>query len=209
MAGQTISLKSLARVLTLVALLLFLLPWAAVSCSPEALEPAGGREMAGAPTTEIARPTGLELALGTVELEKASAPRANAPPPPFSTPDPLLIAAALLIALSLAASILLRGAIGHLTAAGGLVLAGALSCYTMLVRVPKAVHAYFDALVASQGPNGPPVDPAKLAQMIQVGVEPGFWQMIAVLAAAVVLLLLSMPARSVAVDADPAEPSAG
>lgn len=199
MAGPTLSFMNLARVTKVVALLLFLLPWVTVSCSAEGLGPsASGASMAGAPTTQLIRATGYELAMGDVVFQGGMRPppsAANTPPPPFSAPDMILIGAAALIALAFAATFL-KSAAGPLAGIGCIVLAGAGLCYTILVRVPEAVRGYFGTAATSDGGNPPPIDPAELARMIQTKVEIGFWLTIAALVAAIVFLLLAMPRRS-------------
>jgi len=198
MAGPTLSFMNLARVMKIVALLLFLLPWVTVSCSADGLGPSSsGASMTGAPTTQLVRATGYELAAGDVVFQGGAPPpsAANAPPRPFSGPDMILIGAAVLIVLAFLATFL-KGAAGPLAAIGGIVLAGAGLCYTILVRLPKSVRDYFGSAGAGDGGNPSPIDPAELARMIQTKVEIGFWLTIAALVATIVLLLLAMPRRS-------------
>lgn len=205
MAGPTLSYINLARLMKIVALLLFITPWVTVSCSPEALGQSAGAPMTGAPTTEIASASGYEMATGSVVFQGAPPSTAeNAPPRPFSAPDPVLIGAAGMILLALFVTFVLKGAMGAGAAIGAVLAAGALLIYTVMVRVPKAVQDYFAAAGASDGPTGPAIDTAELAQMIQTRVEIGFWLTIAAMAVAVVMLLLSMPARTAAATA--AEP---
>jgi len=207
MAGPTLSYLNLARALKIVALLLFLLPWVTVSCSPEALgEAAGGPPMTGAPTTEIATATGLQMALGSVEYRNLPAPAAGEPAAPFTEPDLILIGGALLILLSLAATFLLRGTTRAMTAIGGLVLAACALGYTVLMRVPKSVQDHFATAGVSDGPGGPQIPTEELARMIQTKVEIGFWLTIAALAAAIVLLVLSIASHRPAAAAEPATP---
>jgi len=198
MAGPTLSFMNLARVTKVVALLLFLLPWVTVSCSAEGLGPSSsGAQMTGAPTTQLVRATGYELAAGDVVFLGGSPPpsAANAPPRPFSGPDPILIGAAVLIVLAFLATFL-KGAAGPLAAIGCVVLAGAGLCYTILVQLPKSVRDYFGSAATSDGGNPPPIDPAELARMIQTKVEIGFWLTVAALVATIVFLLLAMPRRN-------------
>src|ERR1700741_3899084 len=98
MAGLRFSLLNLARATKVVALLLFLLPWATVSCDSGRLAETAEFEMSGAPREIIARPTGLALATGTARMHQEP-PRAGAVPlaNPFTRPDPFVIAGALLI----------------------------------------------------------------------------------------------------------------
>jgi hypothetical protein len=198
---------NLARVMKIVALLLFLLPWVTVSCSAEGLGPSSsGASMTGAPTTQLVRATGLELASGDVVFQGGAPPpsAANAPPRPFSGPDMTLIGAAFLIALAFAATFL-EGAAGVLAAIGCVVLAGAGLCYTILVRVPQSVRDYFGSAATSDTGNPSPIDPAELARMIQTKVEAGFWLTIAALVATIVFLLLAMPRRNAATLAPASE----
>ena len=201
-----LSMSNLARIAKVVALLLFLLPWVTISCSPQGLGPmsgAGPGAMPGAGDMIIAKATGAQLAMGTVVTNNPN-PSASAPPNPFSKPNYAILGGALLILLSLAVTFLLKGGKGAMAAAAGSALAAAALCYAVLVDVPKSVQASF-ASGAGSGAGGSPINPAELAQMIQVKVEIGFWLTIAALAAAVLLNVLGMRGS----DSAPVAPPAG
>ena len=78
-----------------------------------------------------------------------------------------------------------------------------------MVQIPEAVRASF-ATGPSGGAEAPPINPAELAQMIQIKVEIGFWLTIAALAAAIVLNVLGMrgSAAPAAAAAPPETPPA-
>ena len=207
MAGSSL-LSNLARAAKILALLLFLLPWVTISCSPQALSQGGGPDaaaMAGAGDMTIARATGAQLAMGTVVATNPN-PSASPPPNPFDRPNYAIMGGALLILLSLAATFLLKGSRAALVAAGGCALAAAALCYAMLVQVPAAVRASFAG--GTGGGGAPPLDPLELARLIQVKVEIGFWLTIAALVAAILLNLLAMKGSgaSAAPAASPAPP---
>lgn len=200
MAGSTL-ISNLARAAKILALLLFLLPWVTISCSPQALSQGGGPDaaaMAGAGDVTIARATGTQLAMGTVVATNPN-PSASPPPNPFDRPNYAIMGGALLIMLSLAATFLLKGSRGAIAAAGGCALAAAALCYAMLVQVPAAVRASFAG--GGGGAGASPLDPLELARLIQVKVEIGFWLTIAALVAAVVLNLLGMRGAAAAAPA--------
>jgi hypothetical protein len=188
MAGLTMSIGALARIAKLVALLLFLLPWVTVSCSPRGLGPAAAAPAAA--TTDagdmiLVRATGLQLATGRATPAQSDRPRPGAPPNPFSSPDPPIAGGALLILLSLAASFV-SGRRGSLAAAAGCALAAIALAYAVLARIPAEVHASF---------AGSPLPPTEFAQMIHVRTEIGFWLTLLALAAAMVLNVLAIRGR--------------
>jgi hypothetical protein len=194
MAGSLLSMGNLARIAKVVALLLFLLPWVTVSCSPQAMNAAGGPP-AGAMTSTgdvvLVKATGLQLATGTATPTNPNPSAASAPPNPFGKPNYPILGGALLILLALAATFLLKGRKAALAAAAGSALAAVILCYAVLLDIPKLVQTTFMGGTAAGG-GAPPIDPAELARMIQVKTEIGFWLAILALVAAVVLNVLAM-----------------
>lgn len=209
MAGSLFSKGNLARIAKVLALLLFLLPWVTVSCSPQGLGPSAGAPpgmMTGAGDLVLVKATGAQLALGTATPNNPN-PRARASPPPnpFSAPDYLILGGALLILLSLAATFLLKGSQAMLAAAAGSAVSAVLLCYAVLVEIPALVHGAFAS--STGGADAPPIDPAELARIIQVKTEMGFWLTIAALVAAVLLNVLAT--RATAPPSAAATPPAG
>lgn len=203
---------NLARIAKVVALLLFILPWVTISCSPRALSQMGGADaaaMAGAPDVPLATATGLQLATGGVAVSEQARTGPTASANPFGKPNPMVLGAAVLILLSLGATFVLKGSTGPLAAAAGSALAAAALCYTILVQIPQAARGAFSGAGGGAPPGGP--SPEQMAQMIQVHVEIGFWLVLAALAAAVVLNVLAMKgsAPTAAAAAPVAEPPPG
>jgi hypothetical protein len=218
---------NLARVAKLLALLLFLLPWVTVSCSPQAFSELVGNEagtggpppsmMAGARGCTLISASGLQLAIGTaspssdcvgglpVNTPDASTSRNDNNP--FKSANIAVIAAAGLILLALLASFLLRGAARAVVGAGGCLLAAGAIVYAVLVQAPAAVRASF-----AQGGSGPggsgEFSPAQLERIIHTGPAIGFWLVIAMLIGAIVLNLLAMRKPGSAATPVPAEPPA-
>lgn len=188
MAGPRLSLLNLARGLKIAALLLFLLPWATVSCDSAGLAEAAEFEMSGAPREVIASASGLALATGTVRIVQEP-PSAGAQPPanPFARPDPLVIAGGLLILAALGLSF--ARSWGRPAALGAIVLAGGALGYAILIRLPRAAHEHAVALISGDAVRGSRLEPGELVQMLAVSTEPGFWLTIAALAAAAALLI--------------------
>lgn len=210
--------SNLARIAKIVALLLFLMPWVVVSCSPEAMRngnapppmmpgagPSGGQE--------LARATGLQIASGTVQWRMPQQPQqapasAQEPAKPWSAPDMPALAGALLILLSLAASFLIKGRTGALAAAVGSLLAACALYYSVMIAGRAAVQAYFSAAgQGSSGGGGPSA--ADIARMIAYEVQTGFWLVLVALAAAVVLNVLAMQGSTAPAAAATPEPPAG
>lgn len=200
------SMSNLARIAKVVALLLFLMPWITISCSPQAMGPMSGTPsgMSNTGDMTIATATGAQLAMGSVRTTNPN-PTAAGPPNPFTSPSLPILGGGILILLALGVSFVMKGSQGALIAAGACAAAAAALCYAVMVQIPAAVRASF----ATPGPGGeaPPINPAELAQMIQIKVEIGFWLTIAAIAAAVVLNVLGMrgAAAAPAVAAAPPE----
>ena len=192
MARPLFSPLNLARAAKLAALLLFLLPWATVSCSSGRLIEAAEFEMSGAPSMALARPSGLALATGNVRLlQEPPSAGASPPPNPLSRPDPFVAGGALLILLAFGLAFVRRGRIAAL---GTTALAIAALCYAIFVRLPRNAHDYALAMVAGDG-RGATLDPRELVQMIEVRPEAGFWLTLLALIVAAVSLGLSLRAN--------------
>lgn len=207
MAGSLSSMTNIGRIAKIVALLLFLMPWVTVSCSPQALGSMSGAPpgaMAGTGDVVLIKATGAELATGTATpANPSTAPNSSNP---FAKPNFPILVAALVILLSLGLTFLGKGAKGLLGAAAGCGLAIALLCYAVLVDIPAAMQTAPTG--GSLGPGAPPIDPAELARMIQVKTEIGFWLTILALAAAVVLNILGMKSAAPAAAASAPPPPA-
>jgi hypothetical protein len=210
MAGSLFSMTNLARIAKVLALLLFLLPWVTVSCSPQALGPAAGSPpamMSGAGDVILIEATGMQLATATATPNNPNPQAASPPPNPFAAPDYLVLGGALLILLALAASFALKGSKGPLAAAAGSAASAALLCYALLVEIPRLVHGAFASSAGAMGPS--PIDAAELARVIKVETQIGFWLTILALAAAVALNILAMRGAPPAAAPAPATPPTG
>lgn len=201
MAGSLLSRMNLARAAQIVALLLFLLPWVTVSCSPRVLAHAGvpdAEALVSAPDVTLAKATGFQLATGTVIFSDQAKTDNHGRANPFARPDPAVVGGALVIMLSLAVSFLLKGRrAGFALAAGSAVAAGAL-CYAIFIQLPAiARHAFATSGAGASGVVQ--ADAAELLQMIRVEPAIGFWLTLAALAAAIVLALLEMRGPDVGV----------
>jgi len=203
---------NLARAAKVVALLLFLLPWVTVSCSPQALSQSMGQQTAGqappagltnAPDCVLIRASGLDLAMGTSAstpeclrgmggADSAATPGGN-DNNPFASPNYIVIASAVLILLALAASFLLKGGGGAIAAIGGSALAAACVIYVVMVQAPQLVRGSFaqNAGGAGGGGSGGPT-PEQLEQIIRTSPAIGFWLVVAALIAAIALNVLAM-----------------
>jgi hypothetical protein len=204
-----LSMSNLARIAKVVALLLFLMPWITISCSPQAMGPMGGAPtgMSNSGDMTIAQASGAQLAMGSVRTNNPNPTATGGPPNPFASPNLPILAGGLLILAALALGFVMKGSQGAYLAAGACVAAAAALCYAVMVQIPEAVRASF-ATSAGSGEGAPPINPAELAQMIQIKVEIGFWLTICALAAAVVLNVLgakgsAAPAPAAAAPSEP------
>lgn len=210
MAGPLTSMGNLARIAKIVALLLFVLPWVTVSCSPQGLGPAAGAPpgmTTGSGDMVLVRATGVQLATGSATPINPN-PSASPPPNPFAAPNYAILGGALLILLSLAASFLLKGRNAVLAAAAGSALAAAALAYAVLIDIPRLVHASFASGAGAGAGEGSPINPAELARMIQVKAEIGFWLTLVALIAAVILNVLAMKGTAAVVAPAAAAPPA-
>jgi hypothetical protein len=223
MAGSASMMTNIARAAKVAALLFFFLPWVTVSCSTGAMNQLGGvgqpsgagvpaMGQMGAAEVPLATATGAQLAMGSVTIANPAAnPAAPAQPAggtgnPFEKPNMAVLAAAVLILLALAGTFLLGGRSGALVGVVGSGLAAVAICYAVLVQIPGDVRASFLHNGPGGGPGAPPINPAELAQLIQVKAQMGFWLTIAALAAAVVFNLMGMKGPAAAAAPVPAPP---
>jgi len=220
MAGTSI-FGNLARAAKIVALLLFFLPWVAVSCSPDAMQqmqnaergtpaPVAGPSLNAGVT--IATASGLNMALGTVNLQTPAgaldptggAAKQNAQPP--SVPIEIgVIAGAALILLALIASFLLKGSAAAIAGIGGSVLAIAAICYSVFVHYPPSVIAAFMANNRGGG-EAANLGTDQLTQILSVKPEAGFWFVLIMLVLAVVFNVMALRKPTVATTAPVATP---
>jgi hypothetical protein len=219
MAGTSI-FGNLARAAKIVALLLFFLPWVAVSCSPDAMQQMQNAERgASAPAPgprlnagiTIATASGLNMALGTVSMTtpprgldpSGGAAKQNAEPPQVPIEIGVIAGAAVLL-LALIASFLLKGSAAAIAGIGGSVLAIVAFCYSVFVSYPPAVIAAF---VAGNGRGGEAANLGadQLAQILSVKPEASFWFVLIMLVLAVVfnVMALRKPAAVAAPAATP------
>lgn len=202
MAG--LSPGSGARLACVAALLLFFLPWVALSYSPAEIGNALGmpesESMFGSEETcPVVRASGFQLAGGSAAINRVcrgdfadlvpQTSPADDPANPFAKPEIPVIAGAALIVLALVAGLLRKSRAGAGAAALGSALAAAGLCYSVLVRIP---HALRDTPAGSRG--GPEMTADQLARIIQVQPQIGFWLVIVALLAAAAFNLRAMTA---------------
>ncbi len=222
MAGSSL-LGNLARAAKVIALLLFFLPWVAVSCSPDAMErvqsaarenaPASAQSALGSsPSITIATASGLQMAMGSISMVNpagAMAPRGgtesgNADQAPQLSPEIGVIAGAALLILGLVATFLLKGSGGSTVGAGASLLAAVAFCYSVFIHYPPAVIAAFAA-----GRQGSNATSEQVAQILSVKPEAGFYFVLIALALAILFNVMAMkksgaaPAPAAAAPAPP------
>jgi len=208
MAGTSI-FGNLARAAKIVALLLFFLPWVAVSCSPDAMERMQNAERGGSPATSapgprlnagvtIATASGLNMALGTVSMTNPAAgldpsggsAKQSAEPP--QVPIEIgVIAGVVLVLLTLLASFLLKGSAAAIAGIGGSVLAIGAFSYSVFVHYPPSVIAAFAAGNRGGG-EGANLGAEQLAQILSVKVEAAFYFVLIMLVLAIVFNVMAM-----------------
>ncbi len=224
MAGPSL-FQNLARAAKVLALLLFLLPWVTVSCSPDAIQRAAGVEGRGENAPSLGMPgsslgagvpvadaSGLNMALGQVRLllPNAAAQRGGQPNAAQAPQVPVeigVIAGAVLILLALLGSFLLKGATAAIAGIGGSALALGALCYSVFISYPPAIRA----ALAANNPSGPTREnaptPEQIAQILSVKAEIAFYMVLLALALAILFSALAMRRPGVAVVAAPAAPS--
>ncbi len=220
MAGSSLFLN-LARGAKVVALLLFLLPWVTVSCSPDAMDRlqseaagnSGPRLNLGSGSLgdgiPVANASGLNMAIGKVNILLPNAgaqEQAKAPQQPPSVPIEIgVIAGAALILIALLATFLLSGGARAMAAIGASALAIGALCYSVFVSYPPAVRT----ALAANNPSGPSgssaASPDQIAQILSVKPEIVFYLVLVLLALAVLFNALTMRKPA----AVPATPAAG
>jgi hypothetical protein len=226
MTGSSL-FTNLARTAKLLALLfLFLLPFVAVSCSPQAMmeasradaarsgnaTPVIGQLPGGGRDCTILTANGLQLVSGNWQPSRecfqglgGEMPRENRPDAnsPFGQPDYFVIGAAALILLSLLATVLLKGGSGAVAAIGGCALALCLLLYDVLMRWPGIVRAEAARSPNMGGGGGGPT-PEQMAQILQAKPQIGFWLVALALIAAIVLNAMAARRPNAAVAPPPA-----
>jgi hypothetical protein len=213
MAGSSL-FGNAARLAAVAALLLFLLPWTALSNSPGEIGNALGMPDAAAmfgssENCPIVRASGAQLATGAAAVDPACrgvladlVPQTNPdddPNNPFARADIPVIAGALLLVLTLVAGFLLKGRHAAIATALGPALAAAAFCYSVLMHIPAALRS-----APAAGSVGPELTADQLARIIQVTPQYGFWLEIAALLAAIVLALLAARTPPAAAPQPPA-----
>ena len=202
MAGSSLFLN-LGRGAKVLVLLLFFLPWVAVSCSPDALERiqsesrgAGTqvRPSISPPSVVIATASGLDMAIGSLKLtnpaaglEPASGVRSTGGVAPGIAPELGVIVGVFLLILALVATFVLKGTAGAAVGAGGSLLAALAFCYSVFIHYPPAAIAAFAATRREGNANADQV-----AQILSVKPEAGFYIVLLLLILAVVLNILAM-----------------
>jgi hypothetical protein len=171
----------------LLALLLFALPFVAVSCD------------AGAAGSFDVSYTGVDLATGTkpsIEASGALAPSGGGPVDPADAPDPgvhvLAILTAALLVVGIGTVLLRRARRRRFAAAGVAVAAGALLISTELTAMAH-LRAPAQRVIESQAPGTNDGMAAALDEVIQTRI--GFWLVLAVLIL-IIVLNLAMAARA-------------
>jgi len=187
MRRQIASFDTLARVAKIAALLCFLLPWVAVSCSSMPGDNAASQVVTVSERDGNATATGIGLATGTAHIAIPSATRAPPSPP---GPRPAVLAATLLILISLALTFLRRG---RIAAIAGSAAAVALLGYAVLFEVRRLTRDWLLAWAGTEFPDHPWLrDPRAMLEAIEVRPQFGFWLTIAALVAAIVLDILAL-----------------
>jgi hypothetical protein len=160
-----------SRLLMLLAILFFVLPWVTVSCADQTL----------------VSMSGLDLAQGSVTMHNPMTGETTSPPGGGEADIPVMVGG-ILVALALLLSFILKGRIGTMASMASLAVAAAAISYTVLYRLPR--QAREDAVAqgppaGGQGATG--LDQAQIAEMIRVKTEIGFWLTLAAIVAAIVL----------------------
>lgn len=214
MAGPSL-FANLARVSKVLALLLFFLPWVAVSCSPDAMQrieaaergqstsPAPQVQMPGstqfAPTISFAKASGLNMAMGSVQLiplpNMGADGRAQQQPqtPPDVAPEIAVIAGAALIIIALIVTFL-RTPLGFILGAAGSLLAAAAFCFSVFIHYPPVAVSAVANSFSQMGPRNGTTQPniEQLSQIFVVKPEGAFYFMLLMLVVAAVLNIVAM-----------------
>ncbi len=215
MAGSSL-FTNIARAAKVVVLLLFFVPWVTVSCAPDAMQRMQAAEQGlearpqpalggSAPAIVIARASGLDLAMGKLQMndptagmgpQSASSAGPNREPPTVA-PEVAVIAGAALLLIALLATFL-KGAVGAMAAAGSSLLAVAAFCYSVFVHYPPAVIAAFAA-----NQRGGSASVEQVGQVLSVQPDTLFYLVLLLLVLAVLLNVLAMRKPAAAPSAAP------
>ena len=163
-----------SRLLMLLALLFFVLPWVTVSCADQTL----------------VSMTGLDLAQGSVTMQNPMTGETTTPPGRGEADIPVLVGG-ILVALALLLSFVIKGRMGTMASMASLAVAAAAISYTVLYKIPR--QAREDAAAQPAGPPGQAstgIDQTQIAEMIRVQTEIGFWLTLAAIVAAIVLAFM-------------------
>lgn len=159
-----------SRLLMLLALLFFVLPWVTVSCADQTLMSMSG----------------LDLATGSVTMHNPMTGEAAQPPSGGEADLPVMIGG-ILIALALVLSFVMKGRMGTLASMAALVVAAASISYTVLLRIPQRAREDAVQQGGQAGQGAPGIDQAQIAEMVRVQTEIGFWLTLAAIVGAIVL----------------------
>src|SRR5436853_5739450 len=206
---------NLGRAAKVLALLLFFLPWATVSCSADGLQRLQAAEQgrAGlapppqvqlptqpsfAPSLAFAKASGLNMAIGTVQLipfpDFGPNGRASRGPqePPSVGPEIAVIAGAALILIALIVTFL-RSGLGFALGAGASLLAAGAFCFSVFVHYPPVVIAAVAESFARMGNQGSaPPNMEQISQILVVKPDTAFYILLIALVVAAVLDIVAM-----------------
>jgi hypothetical protein len=196
---------NLARLAKIAALLVFLLPFVTVSCSPREMATIMGNQSgpaveappAGMPEScVLVQASGLQLALGQASPGSCLGALANMPGEtgrqpdmsgPFAQNDYAVIGAAAAILLTLILGFVLKGTAGPILGIVGSLGAIGAVAWSVFMRIPEAVFSS-----PPQGGNGPPMAAEQARQIIHVDPGIGFWLMVTLLVLAIVLYVVAI-----------------
>ena len=168
---MNMNMTMIARVLKVVALLAFLLPWVTVSCAEQ----------------DLVTMTGLDLATGTGGRPANPVPGQPMPQTGSQEVDVPVLLALLLIVAALVAGFVMDRARGGLAAIGALAAAGLLAAYSVLVRLPGRVTEEAAKDPSTNTQMGEAMSGAdQMLQSLRVETEIGFWLTMAAIVGAIV-----------------------
>ena len=162
-----------SRLLMLLALLFFVLPWVTVSCADQTLMSMSG----------------LDLATGSVTMHNPMTGEKAQPPSGGEADLPVMIGG-ILIALAFVLSFVMKGRIGTLASMASLAVAAVSICYTVLLRIPERAREDAVQQGGQAGQGAPGIDQAQIAEMVRVQTEIGFWLTLAAIIGAIVLAFM-------------------
>ncbi|MGQ0559675.1 MAG: hypothetical protein ACT4OE_08850 [Sphingosinicella sp.] len=178
------NMTMVARMLKVVALLAFLLPWVTVSCAEQ----------------DLVTMTGLDLATGSDGRPANPVPGQQMPQTPGSEEIDLpVLLSALLIAAALVAGFVMDRARGAMVSIAALAGAGLLAAYSVLIRLPGRVDAEAAKDPSSNTQLGEAMPGAdQMLQSIHVETEIGFWLTMAAIVGAIVATWMARGAQPAA-----------